>query len=98
MTADELRTMPVDTMLMIEATAAPLVLKTKLYFEEKGIAERASIPYHVVHVRQEPARPSPTLRSQGSLPPAPSTGKMAAPPIVVDADLADDEAGSFFQE
>ncbi len=38
MTPDELRTMSVDTMLMLEATAAPLILKTKPYFEEIGRA------------------------------------------------------------
>jgi type IV secretory pathway TraG/TraD family ATPase VirD4 len=87
MTPDELRTMPVDSMLMIEAAAAPLILKTKVYFEDKELAARANIPYQVTHVRPEPSMPS----YAQSLPPA-ATGKaQKGPPIVVDGDIEDED-------
>jgi len=105
MTPDELRTMPANEMLMIEAKSAPLILKTKLYFEERGLAERANLPYKQAtptHQQAPPApAPSATARSSRTLPPAvpPSTGKTAAPPpIVVEADQEGDSDDSFFQQ
>jgi type IV secretory pathway TraG/TraD family ATPase VirD4 len=89
MTSDELRTMPVDSMLMIEATAAPLILKTKLYFEDNELAARANIPYQVTRIRPEPARSMPSY-AQG-LPAAPTGKGQQAPPIVVDGDLDEEE-------
>ncbi len=97
MTADELRTMPEDQMLLLEAKSAPLLVKTKLYFEEKELAGRANIPYHVTHVRPEPPT-SPSPRSPQSLPPASPSGQKTAPSTttIVDADQDDDDL--FFQQ
>jgi type IV secretion system protein VirD4 len=89
MTPDELRTMPADNMLMIEATAAPLILRTKLYFEDKGLAERANIPYQVTHVRPEPEQSMPSY-AQG-LPPAGAGKTQKGPPIVVDGDIEEED-------
>lgn len=96
MTADELRTMPEDQMLLLEAKSAPLLVKTKLYFQEKELAGRATIPYHVTHVRPEPPT-SPLPRSPQSLPPASPSGQKTAPSTttIVDADQDDD---LFFQQ
>jgi type IV secretory pathway TraG/TraD family ATPase VirD4 len=89
MTPDELRTMPIDTMLMLEATAAPLILKTKLYFEDNELAERANIPYQVTRIRPEPERPMPSY-AQG-LPAVPASKRQQAPPIVVDGDIEEED-------
>jgi hypothetical protein len=34
-----------NKMLMVEATAALLILKTRIYFEDKELAERVNISY-----------------------------------------------------
>jgi type IV secretion system protein VirD4 len=93
MTADELRTMPENQMLMLEAKSPPLLLTTRLYFKERGLASRANLPYHVTHVRQE-AAPPPAEGPQG----LPAGGQQSPQsPIVVDADEEDDDT-SFFQQ
>jgi hypothetical protein len=74
-------------MLMLEAKSAPLLLTIKLYFTEKYLVERANLPYGVTQVRPEPPRPS---YAQGLPPAAPSAGK-GQPPIVVDADVEEDD-------
>jgi len=89
MTPDELRTMPENQMLMLEAKSAPLLLTIKLYFTEKYLVERAHLPYQVTQVRPEPAPPRPSY-AQGLPPAAPPAGK-GQPPIVVDADVEEEE-------
>ncbi len=92
MTPDELRTMPADTMLMIEATAASLLLKTRPYFLDSELAKRADRPYSVTRVRAEQG-PPPEQQSHKGLPSGP-------PPIIVDADIKeeeDEDGSSFFQ-
>ncbi len=51
--ADELRTMPEDTMLMINATSAPMVLKTTPYFREKRFQCLVNLPYHLPSRQQK---------------------------------------------
>lgn len=94
-TPDELRTMPEDEMLLLEAKSAPLMLKTTLYFKEKGYDERANITYQgptrVQQTQEPPTAAATPPRSTQSLPPAPSTGQAAtSPPIIVESDQDDD--------
>ncbi len=99
MTSDELRTMPEDQMLMIEAKSPALLLTTKLYFTEKQMVERANWPYQVTRVRPEPEQPAPASYAQG-LPAAPQTRRQE-PPIVVDGSTEeeedDDQASQYIQ-
>ena len=99
MTSDELRTMPEDQMLMIEARSSALLLTTKLYFTEKQMAERANWPYQVTHVRPEPEQPAPRSYSQG-LPPAPQ-GRSQQSPIIIDGSAEeeddDEQASQYIQ-
>jgi type IV secretory pathway TraG/TraD family ATPase VirD4 len=87
MTPDELRTMELDQMLMLQARSAPLVLTTTAYYEDKELAGRANLQSAQVQAPPLPSAPPARPRSLPS--PAPS-----APPIVVDADEDDDQ---FFQ-
>jgi len=98
MTPDELRTMPPDQMLMIEAKSAPLLLTTKLYFQDKKYTERANRPYHVTQVRVEPVPPKASPTHPQGLPPAPAGPSQQEPPMVVDAEAEDDEDDQFFQQ
>lgn len=99
MTSDELRTMPEDQMLMIEAKSPALLLTTKLYFTEKQMVERANWPYQVTRVRPEPEQSAPASYAQG-LPAAPQTRRQE-PPIVVDGSAEeeedDDQASQYIQ-
>ena len=96
MTPDELRTMPSDTMLLLEASKAQ---------EDKDLAERASLPYQgaVTYVHQvSPTTPPPTPRQPATGLPAPAAAaqksQQAGPPLVVDADEDEDESQFFLQE
>ena len=53
--ADELRTIPEGTMLMINATSAPMLLKTTPYFREKHLQRLVNVPYH--HPTRPPELP-----------------------------------------
>jgi type IV secretory pathway TraG/TraD family ATPase VirD4 len=87
-TPDELRTMQPDQMLMLEASSAPLMLTTKLFFRDGKLAERANLPYTVTQIQQPPISPA-----QG-LPPAPSaSAESQVPPIVIDGDLDKEDDG-----
>jgi len=96
MTPDELRTMPSDTMLLLEASKAQ---------EDKDLAERASLPYQgaVTYVHQvSTTTPPPTPRQPATGLPAPAAAaqksQQAGPPLVVDADEDEDESQFFLQE
>ena len=80
MTPDELRTMPEDHMLMVISRVAPLVLRTKLYYQVRRLAQLANLPFPHVRVYQEPpaAPGSPTPPAQ-------------EPPLVIDSDQAEDD-------
>ncbi len=94
-TPDELRTMAPDQMLMIEAKSAPLMLTTRLYFTDRKYEERANWPYNVTKVREEPAPSAAPHYSQG-LPAAPAGQGPQQPPIVVDADIEEEEDDAQF--
>jgi len=104
MTPDELRTMPANQMLMIEAMEPALLVTTKRYFEDKELAARANLPYQggatYVHPVPPVAQPSPSAapRPANGLPPAAASlgGQPTVPPIVVDADLDDDDDAQYF--
>src|SRR5262249_32465412 len=88
MTPDELRTMPGDQMLLLDARSAPLLLRTTRYFEDKRLMQRANLPYSVTQVRVEPTPPPTAPSTPKGLPSASSAGSPAgqgAP--VVDADI-----------
>jgi len=87
MTPDELRTMPEDQMLMVEAKSAPLLITTWPYFADKQLVARANRPYYMAQVREEVVTPS---YVQG-LPPAPQV-RDQEPPIVVDAEVEEEES------
>jgi hypothetical protein len=55
--------MPANKMLMVEATAALLILKTKMYFKDKELAECVNISYQVTRIRSDPARGSKSERT-----------------------------------
>ncbi len=98
MNPDELRTMSENQMLMIEATSAPLLLTTKLYFLDRKYTERANRPYHVTRVRQEPTPPAAPPHQRG-LPAAPGGQGPQQPPIVVNRVVDDDDQDNqFFQQ
>jgi type IV secretion system protein VirD4 len=60
-TPDELRTMREDSMFMLYATAAPLMLDTFPYFKDRTVAHRANMPYATTHVTEEEAQPAAPL-------------------------------------
>jgi len=80
MTPDELRTMPEDHMLMVSSRVAPLVLRTKLYYHVRRLAQLANLPFPHVRIYQEP-------------PAAPGSPKPPAqePPMVIDSDQTEDD-------
>ena len=82
MTPDEIRTMPAENMLMLGSSSAPMVLKTRLYFEDRAMMRLANLPFHPVRIYQEPpAAPQPTHS-----PPDVPTHAYRKPPMVVDSD------------
>jgi len=105
MTPDELRTMPSDNVLMIEATAPSLIVTTQTYFEHKDLAGRATMMHQGAQTFVHPVSPMPspttTSRSATGLP-APATAQKpqqpAGPPLVVDADEDDEDESQFFQQ
>jgi type IV secretion system protein VirD4 len=91
MTADELRTMPADQMLLLDARSAPILLKTTRYFEDKRLVQRANLPYNVTQVQVEPMPPPTSPSTPKGLPSAsPSPTGQGAPPVV-DADIEKDD-------
>jgi len=107
MTPDELRTMPSDNVLMIEATAPSLIVTTQTYFENKDLAGRANTPHQGAQtfVHPVPPMPSPTTPRSATGLPAPATTaaaqkpqQPAGPPLVVDADEDDEDESQFFQQ
>jgi len=94
MTPDELRTMPEDQMLLLDARSAAILLKTTPYFRDRRLAQRANLPYSVVQVQPEPT-PSPVIPSTPKgLPAGSSTGQGA----VVDSDIERDDDILFADE
>jgi type IV secretion system protein VirD4 len=93
MTSDELRTMPEDDVLMVSSALAPLVLRTRLYFQDRRLAQLANQPFPHVRVYQDP--PAPSQASPG-LP----TPPIQQPPIVLESDKDDDQGNDqyFLQE
>lgn len=91
MTPDEIRTMPEGKMLMIEASAAPLLLDTKPYFQDRELARRANLPYQVTRIRPEPLPPPAARPYAQGLPPSSGGQGPKPPPIIVDGDIEDDE-------
>jgi len=100
MTPDELRTMPSDTLLMLEATAPALVVTTQPYFENKELAGRASLPHQGAQTFVHPVSPMPSPPRSATGLPAPAspaaTHPQAGPPLVVDADEDDEDESQFF--
>jgi type IV secretion system protein VirD4 len=96
MTPDELRTMPGDQMLLLDARSAPILLKTTQYFEDKRLMQRANLPYNVTQVQQEPTPPPTTPSTPKGLPSASSSAGQGAP--VVDADIEKDDDILFADE
>ena len=93
-TADELRTMRPGTMMMLEATDAPVMLQTTPYYQDRELAARANLPCQltvspsgtIIQEEPDPTRPgqyAPRGLPAGSQRSA--TGKQAPPPII-DAD------------
>jgi type IV secretion system protein VirD4 len=90
-TPDELRTMQPDQMLMLEASSAPLMLITKLFFHDSELARRANLPYTVTQIQQQPTSPASSYSQSQGLPPAPQPTGPQVPPIVIDGDLDKEE-------
>jgi type IV secretion system protein VirD4 len=89
MTPDELRTMPGDNMLMISAAVAPLILRTKLYFQVRRLSKLANLSFsRVARKQQQPAIP---LASAGS-----PTSSTQEPPMVVNSNQDDDKGNEQF--
>lgn len=90
-TPDELRTMPEDNMLMVSAAVAPLLLRTKLYFQIRRLVRLANLPFsRGPRKRQTPPKTPPTVA--GSLALSASTGQQ--PSIEVDSDQKADDQGN----
>jgi type IV secretion system protein VirD4 len=99
MTPDELRTMPGDQMLLLDARSAPILLKTTKYFEDKRLVQRANLPYNLSQVRVEPTPPPAAPSTPKGLPAgssASSSTGQGAP--VVDADIEKDDDILFADE
>ncbi len=97
MTPDEIRTMSAENMLMLGSSSAPMVLKARLYFEDRTMMRLANLPFHPVRIYQEPpAAPQPT-HSPTDVP----TPAYRKPPMVVDSDQNKKDQGNdqyFLQE
>jgi len=89
MTPDELRTMPEDHMLMVSSRVAPLVLRTKLYYLVRRLAQLANLPFPHVRVYQQPAA-APPAAAGSPTPPA------QGPPTIIDSDQDSDEGNDQF--
>jgi len=90
MTPDELRTMPEDNMLMVSLRVAPLVLRTKLYFQVRRLAQLAKLPFsRVQRKRQKPPATSSTATGS-TTPPA------QKPSMVNDSDQDNDQRNDQF--
>ena len=90
MTPDELRTMPEDNMLMISAAVAPLILRTRLYFLVRRLAELAKLPFSYVprtHQKQ-PVTPMTLAGSEAS--------SAKGPPVTLSSDQDDDQGNEQF--
>ncbi len=72
MMPEELRTMPLDRMLMLSGASAPLLLQTSLYFRNRQLVELSEIPFHIVQARRQAA-------ASQQQPQHPSTGTSSAP-------------------
>lgn len=96
MTADELRTMPEDQMLLLDARSAPILLKTTQYFKDKRLVQRANLPYNVTQVQVEPT-PPPVPSTPKGLPSATSSSTGQGAPVV-DADIEKDDDILFADE
>lgn len=96
MTPDELRTMPEDQMLLLDARSSPLLLRTIPYFKDKRLAQRANLPYSITQIHLEPTSPPATLTTAKGLPAGSSDDQKAAP--VVDADIEKDDDIFFADE
>jgi type IV secretory pathway TraG/TraD family ATPase VirD4 len=81
MTPDELRTMPANDMLMLGSSSAPMIIKTKPYFEERRFVNLTHTSFHSVHIHQEPPSPPQTPRSSPNLPPS----QQQLPPRVIES-------------
>jgi type IV secretion system protein VirD4 len=57
-TPDELRTMHEDTMFLLYATAAPLLLDTLPYFKDRAVAYRATMPRTTTKGTEEETQPA----------------------------------------
>ncbi len=85
MTPDELRTMPEDHMLMVSSRVAPLVLRTKLYYHLRRLAQLANLPFPHVRVYQEPPAAPPTVPGSPTPPPQ-------EPPMMIDSAQGEDDS------
>jgi type IV secretion system protein VirD4 len=90
---DEIRTLRKGRVLMFPLSSAPMIVKAKPYYKDRKIARLANLPYHLVHIREEP--PVAPNASQGQ-PSAPAQDQ----PIIVDADQDNDQGNDqyFLQE
>ncbi len=94
MTPDELRTLAVDEMLMINATAAPMILRTTPYYQDREVKQRANLPFSHTRAPQEPSASTQTSPDS----PTPTSGQPS--PKVVANDQDDDQGNNqyFLQE
>jgi type IV secretory pathway TraG/TraD family ATPase VirD4 len=54
MTPDELRTLADNQMLLLGSSSAPMILTTKLYFEDPKMLKLVNLPFTPVRIYQEP--------------------------------------------
>jgi type IV secretion system protein VirD4 len=94
-TPDELRTMRADNMLMLASSSPPMLLKTKLYFQDQRLAQLANLPFQPVRISQEPPDPP-----QSSPPLAPPTPPQQQQLMAVKSDKSKDQGNEqyFLQE
>src|SRR6266699_2727125 len=69
MTPDELRTMPEDHMLMVSSRVAPLVLRTKLYYLVRRLAQLANLPFSRVQRKRQKAPATSSTATGSTTPP-----------------------------
>ena len=91
MTPDELRTMPEDNMLMVSAAVAPLILRTRLYFQVRRLVPLANLPFSRGS-RKGQTSPKRLPTAAESSAPLPSTGKQ--PSTKIDSDQEDGDQGN----
>ncbi len=78
MTPDELRTMADDQMLMINATAAPMILQTTPYYRDRRVIQRVNMAYQRRGTPQKPATPGQPAPGASTRPPAQSPPQAGA--------------------